>query len=196
MASSNKVAIVTGAGSGIGKAVSLALLKEGYCVALAGRRKEPLAQGRRGVLGAVYLKEPSRLPRDLQLRLCEWLTAAGERRGVNPPVRVLAGCAAPPAEEVRAGRLLLDLVRQVAAVGGGPAVALTPTECRLLARLAQTPGRAVSRLELERALWGQVAGAAAGTLASYVAALRRKLEPEPRRPRLLLTVRGVGYSLG
>ena len=44
MASSNKVSIVTGAGSGIGKAVALALLKEGYCVALAGRRKEPLEQ--------------------------------------------------------------------------------------------------------------------------------------------------------
>ena len=42
MASTTKVAIVTGAGSGIGKAVSTALLKDGYCVALAGRRKEPL----------------------------------------------------------------------------------------------------------------------------------------------------------
>ena len=42
MASHNKVAIVTGAGTGIGKAVSLALLKDGYRVALAGRRKEPL----------------------------------------------------------------------------------------------------------------------------------------------------------
>src|SRR2546421_2309076 len=38
----NKVAIVTGAGTGIGKAAALALLKEGYCVALAGRRQEPL----------------------------------------------------------------------------------------------------------------------------------------------------------
>jgi NAD(P)-dependent dehydrogenase (short-subunit alcohol dehydrogenase family) len=42
MASTNKVAIVTGAGSGIGKAVALALMKEGYAVALAGRRKEAL----------------------------------------------------------------------------------------------------------------------------------------------------------
>ena len=42
MASHNKVAIVTGAGTGIGKAVALALLKDGYRVALAGRRKEPL----------------------------------------------------------------------------------------------------------------------------------------------------------
>jgi len=42
VASHNKVAIVTGAGTGIGKAVSIALLKDGYRVALAGRRKEPL----------------------------------------------------------------------------------------------------------------------------------------------------------
>ncbi len=42
MASHNKVAIVTGAGSGIGKGVALAFLKDGYRVALAGRRKEPL----------------------------------------------------------------------------------------------------------------------------------------------------------
>ena len=42
MAAHNKVAIVTGAGTGIGKAVSIALLKDGYRVALAGRRKEPL----------------------------------------------------------------------------------------------------------------------------------------------------------
>jgi NAD(P)-dependent dehydrogenase (short-subunit alcohol dehydrogenase family) len=44
MNSNNKVAIITGAGSGIGKAVALALLKEGYCVALAGRRRERLEQ--------------------------------------------------------------------------------------------------------------------------------------------------------
>ena len=43
MASHNKSAIVTGAGTGIGKAVALALLRDGYHVALAGRRKEPLA---------------------------------------------------------------------------------------------------------------------------------------------------------
>ena len=44
MTSSPKVAIVTGAGTGIGKAAALALLKDGYRVALAGRRREPLEQ--------------------------------------------------------------------------------------------------------------------------------------------------------
>src|SRR5271154_3463734 len=52
MASTGKIAVVTGAGSGIGKAVALAFLKDGYSVALAGRRREPLAetaeQGRGG----------------------------------------------------------------------------------------------------------------------------------------------------
>jgi NAD(P)-dependent dehydrogenase (short-subunit alcohol dehydrogenase family) len=44
MSTQSKVAIVTGAGTGIGKAVAVALLKEGYSVALAGRRREPLEQ--------------------------------------------------------------------------------------------------------------------------------------------------------
>jgi NAD(P)-dependent dehydrogenase (short-subunit alcohol dehydrogenase family) len=44
MATQGKVAIVTGAGTGIGKAVTLALLRDGYRVALAGRRREPLDQ--------------------------------------------------------------------------------------------------------------------------------------------------------
>jgi NAD(P)-dependent dehydrogenase (short-subunit alcohol dehydrogenase family) len=58
MNAQNKVAIVTGAGSGIGKTVALALLKDGYRVALAGRRKDPLEQtvkdaGSAGVLALV-----------------------------------------------------------------------------------------------------------------------------------------------
>jgi len=44
MATKNRVAIVTGAGTGIGKSAALALLKDGYSVALAGRRKEPLEE--------------------------------------------------------------------------------------------------------------------------------------------------------
>jgi NAD(P)-dependent dehydrogenase (short-subunit alcohol dehydrogenase family) len=49
MGAANKVAIVTGAGTGVGRAVTLALLQEGYSVALAGRRKEPLDTTIRGV---------------------------------------------------------------------------------------------------------------------------------------------------
>ena len=57
----NKVAIVTGAGSGIGKTVALALLKDGYHVALAGRRKDPLEQTVKdaGSAGALALVVPA-----------------------------------------------------------------------------------------------------------------------------------------
>jgi transcriptional regulator with AAA-type ATPase domain len=61
--------------------------------------------GAPGALGAIYLHEPGRLPRDLQLRLCEWQDCDAER---SPP-RLFAGCVADPVEEVRAGRLLPEL---------------------------------------------------------------------------------------
>jgi NAD(P)-dependent dehydrogenase (short-subunit alcohol dehydrogenase family) len=61
MAANGKVAVVTGAGTGIGKAVALALLREGYAVALAGRRREPLEQAARdaGSAGARALAVPT-----------------------------------------------------------------------------------------------------------------------------------------
>jgi NAD(P)-dependent dehydrogenase (short-subunit alcohol dehydrogenase family) len=61
MNAQNKVAIVTGAGSGIGKTVALALLKDGYRVALAGRRKDPLEQTVKdaGSAGALALVVPA-----------------------------------------------------------------------------------------------------------------------------------------
>jgi NAD(P)-dependent dehydrogenase (short-subunit alcohol dehydrogenase family) len=61
MAAQNKVAIVTGAGTGIGKAAALALLSDGYCVTLAGRRKEPLEKtvSEAGEAGARLLAVPT-----------------------------------------------------------------------------------------------------------------------------------------
>ena len=59
MAASNKVAIVTGAGSGVGKAVALALCREGYAVALAGRRKEALEAVAKEAKGARTLVVPT-----------------------------------------------------------------------------------------------------------------------------------------
>jgi NAD(P)-dependent dehydrogenase (short-subunit alcohol dehydrogenase family) len=67
MASTGKVAIVTGAGSGIGKAVALALMKEGYAVALAGRRKDALegtagegkTSGARALVVSTDVRDPS-----------------------------------------------------------------------------------------------------------------------------------------
>ena len=70
--------------------------------------------GGRPAFGAIYLHEPSRLPRDLQLRLCELVhTAEEEDAGASFP-RLLAGCGVDPAEEVRAGRMLDELYSALA----------------------------------------------------------------------------------
>jgi DNA-binding response OmpR family regulator len=77
---------------------------------------------------------------------------------------------------------------------GGRRVTLTPTEAALLALLARHPGAAVGREEIVRALWG-VEASATRTLDTHVSRLRRKVEPDPRRPRHVVTVHGVGFRL-
>lgn len=96
---------------------------------------------------------------------------------------------------IRAGQLSIDLKRQVAALEGGGQVRLTPTELRMLTRLAQPPGEVHSRDELAEAIWGTAPTASPSAITTYVAELRRKLERAGGRPRLLQTVRGAGYRL-
>lgn len=77
---------------------------------------------------------------------------------------------------------------------GGETVPLTPTEFRLLARLAVSPGDAVRRKVLVETGWPHGAIVHDNTLDAYVARLRRKMCRLPGAPRIV-TVRGVGYSL-
>lgn len=75
-------------------------------------------------------------------------------------------------------------------------VKLSPTECRLLSRLAQAEGQAVSREELSAHLWGSDNGRSyEGMVSLYVHYLRKKLEDDPRYPRHIRTKRGGGYYL-
>jgi len=91
------------------------------------------------------------------------------------------------------GELRLDPGTHAASCGGESAD-LTPTEFRLLARLAAKPGDAVRRRQLIEAAWAHGAIVHDNTLDVYIARLRRKLEPLPGAPTIA-TVRGVGYSL-
>ncbi|HEY8619333.1 MAG TPA: response regulator transcription factor [Dermatophilaceae bacterium] len=72
-------------------------------------------------------------------------------------------------------------------------VRLTPTEWRLLAALAATPGHLVTHAELLRAAWGPSYGRESNYLRVYANQLRRKLEPDPGHPRYLVTEPGIGY---
>lgn len=88
--------------------------------------------------------------------------------------------------------LTVDLAtREVTA--GGEAVALTPIEFGVLRYLVQHPNQPVSSVELLEAVWGESYDDAEATLRVHLHHLRRKIEPDPRRPRYVRTERGIGY---
>ncbi len=73
-------------------------------------------------------------------------------------------------------------------------VELTPMEFELLRILAEHPGHVYGRAQLIAALYGQTYASTERTVDTHVKNLRRKLEPDPQRPRYVLTVHGVGYK--
>jgi two-component system KDP operon response regulator KdpE len=79
--------------------------------------------------------------------------------------------------------------------GRTESVRLTPTEWQVLGILARHPGRLVTRQTMLRAIWGSEHVTDTGYLRLYVSQLRKKLEPDPSRPRYLVTEAGMGYRL-
>jgi DNA-binding response OmpR family regulator len=98
------------------------------------------------------------------------------------------------ADVIRAGGLVLDVPRLRAEVDGRT-VPLTATEFHLLATLARQPGRVFTRSQLLDAIHGVAYESFERAIDAHVKNIRRKLEPDPRSPRYLLTVYGVGYRL-
>jgi DNA-binding response OmpR family regulator len=97
-------------------------------------------------------------------------------------------------ETLRAGDLVLDVPRMRVMRGDHP-VELTATEFSLLAAMARQPGRVFTRSQLLDAIHGAAFESFERAIDAHVKNIRRKLEPEPRSPRYLLTVYGVGYRL-
>jgi two-component system OmpR family response regulator len=95
-------------------------------------------------------------------------------------------------ERVAVGDLEIDLKTREVKVGGS-SVELTPTEFDLLAFLARHPGQVFTRLQLLREVQGYTYDSFARTVDTHVKNLRRKIEEDPKEPRFLLTVHGVGY---
>jgi two-component system response regulator MprA len=94
---------------------------------------------------------------------------------------------------LEAGGIRLDPAAH-AVSSGGERRELTPTEFRILARLAAAPGTAVRRRELIQAAWPHGAIVHDNTLDVYIGRLRRKLADLPSAPQIA-TVHGIGYSL-
>ena len=97
-----------------------------------------------------------------------------------------------PAEHIVAGAVDIDVARMRAAVAGR-AVELTPTEFQILVALARQPGRVFTRGQLLDAVHGDAFEAYERAIDAHVKNIRRKIEPDPRAPRYIETVFGVGY---
>ena len=93
----------------------------------------------------------------------------------------------------RVGGLVVDLERR-AVQSNGKDIHLTPTEYDLLKVLMQHKGKIMTRQMLLKEVWGTGYGAEAHYLHVYIGQLRRKIEPDPASPRLILTVPGVGHA--
>lgn len=93
---------------------------------------------------------------------------------------------------VKTGSFTVDLAAK-RVLRDGAEVHLTPTEWGLLEVLARNAGKLVAQKQLLRDVWGPAYEKETHYLRVYLAQLRRKLEPEPARPRHLLTEPGMGY---
>jgi DNA-binding response OmpR family regulator len=128
-----------------------------------------------------YLTKPFS-PRELVARVKAVLRRVDAGRQPEPGNR----------EVIRAGDLTLDLPRMRTEITGRP-VDLTPTEFQLLATMAAQPGRIFTRSQLLDAVHGVAFESYERAIDTHIKNIRRKLEPDPREPRYVLTVYGVGY---
>ena len=95
---------------------------------------------------------------------------------------------------LQVGDVRIDFARHQVSVAGEP-VHLTRSELRLLTLLAAEPERVFTRREIMENLWQSPYVGDERACDIHVSNLRRKLEPDPRNPERLITVRGVGYTL-
>lgn len=96
------------------------------------------------------------------------------------------------AEVLRAQDLVVDLARRIV-LRGGESIELTTSEFELLVVLASQPGRVFTRSQLLDALRGVSFESYERAIDAHVKNIRKKLEPQPRQPRYISTVYGVGY---
>jgi DNA-binding response OmpR family regulator len=134
----------------------------------------------------------------LELGADDYITKPFSIREFRSRVKALLRRASSPRyeprdeESIELDGLRIDPARRTVEVEGR-SVQLTYVEFELLRTLATRPGRVFSRQALLEALWGGSEYREPRTIDVHVRHLREKLEPDPREPRYILTVRGVGY---
>jgi DNA-binding response OmpR family regulator len=131
----------------------------------------------------------------LELGADDYLAKPFNPRELLARIRAVLRRAAPVAgEHFRTGELEIDFgAREV--TRGGQRLVLTHHEFELLAQLARAAGRVLSRDQLKAALSGEEWESFDRSIDVHVSKLRAKIEPDPKEPRYVKTVRGAGYVL-
>lgn len=132
-------------------------------------------------------------PRELAARVRAVLRRAA--RAENAGSGAGAGANAGRPSRLEYDGIVIDLEARAVRIGDR-SPALTPTEFRLLAMLAQQPGRVFSRDQIIENAFGDDYDGFDRTVDVHIANLRRKIEPDGKRPRYVQTVHGVGYRFG
>ncbi|MBC7255400.1 MAG: response regulator transcription factor [Chloroflexi bacterium] len=131
----------------------------------------------------------------LELGADDYVTKPFSPRVLAARVRAVlrrSGAQPPPAEVLRVADIVLDRSAHRVTVRG-EAVSLTPSEFDLLAALMSAPGRVFTRLELLEQVQGTLYEGYERTIDVHIRNLRAKIEPNPKNPRYIETVYGVGY---
>lgn len=132
----------------------------------------------------------------LELGADDYVVKPFEPKELLARVRAVLRRLRPPEtrEIITVGDLTVDPGRYEVRLGDRR-IDLTPTEFALLQLMARHPGMVYTRLQLLEAIHGDAYEGYERAVDSHVKNLRQKLEPDPRRPRYVLTVHGVGYRL-
>jgi two-component system KDP operon response regulator KdpE len=207
------------------RALQLKLSSAGYAVETAATAKDALAQAAMRPPEAVILDLllPDGSGTDVCRELRRWstapilvLSAVGEEKEkidaldagaddyVTKPfsgdellarLRAALRRTGPSTEPViEVGELRIDRDKRSVTMAG-EAISLTPTEYDLLRLLAENEGKLLTHPAILRAIWGPAYHEESNYLHVYVSHLRRKIEPDPARPRYVLNQPGVGYRL-
>jgi two-component system, OmpR family, KDP operon response regulator KdpE len=113
---------------------------------------------------------------------------------IRVALRHASEAVAPEATVLEQGGLRIDFACREVTLKGEP-VHLTRIEFDLLAFLARHAGQVMTTSQILRGAWGDTAKAQSSYVRVYMRSLRKKLEPDPTRPRMLITELGVGYRL-